>query len=141
MGVKGAADAAAEPLRACTPRFVAARFMGRTATRKIRPWLPRLAAFQEQAMSRHKIVDHSIEARAERRVRRKMGFLIHLTVFVAVNGGLYAINAMTGEARWAHFPLLGWGLGLAIHGLVTWISLQGESARRGLVAREIESLR
>jgi len=92
-------------------------------------------------MSRHRLEDNSLEARAERRVRRKMGFLIHAFVFVAVNAGLYAINAMTGEPRWAHFPLFGWGLGLAIHGLVTWIALQGEGVRRGMLAREIDSLR
>jgi len=92
-------------------------------------------------MSRHRLQDNSLEARAERRVRRKMGFLIHAFVFIAVNAGLYAINAMTGEPRWAHFPLFGWGLGLAIHGLVTWIALQGEGVRRGMLAREIDSLR
>ena len=92
-------------------------------------------------MSRNRIEDDSLEARAERRVRRKMGFYIHAFVFVAVNLGLYAINAATGEPRWSHFPLWGWGLGLAIHGLVTLIALQGEGVRRGMLAREIEHLR
>jgi hypothetical protein len=92
-------------------------------------------------MSRHRLEDDSLEARAERRVRRKIGFLIHAVVFIAVNAGLYAINAMTGEPRWGQFPLFGWGLGLAIHGLVTLIALQGEGVRRGMLAREIESLR
>jgi hypothetical protein len=85
--------------------------------------------------------DDSLEARAHRRVRRKMGFLIHAFVFVAVNAGLYAINAVTGEPRWSHFPMFGWGLGLAIHGVVTFIALQGEGVRRGMLAREIEHLR
>ena len=92
-------------------------------------------------MSRQHRQDDSIEARAERRVRRKMAFLIHAFVFIAVNAGLYAINAISGEPRWSHFALFGWGLGLAIHGLVTVIALQGEGVRRGLIAREIESLR
>ena len=83
----------------------------------------------------------TLEARAQRRVRRKIGFMVHAFVFVAVNLGLFAINAMTGEPRWAHFPMFGWGLGLAIHGLVTLIALQGEGVRRGMVEREIESLR
>ena len=51
-------------------------------------------------MSRHdRPVDDSIEARAHRRVRRKLGFLIHALVFVIVNVGLYALNAITGEPR------------------------------------------
>lgn len=93
-------------------------------------------------MSRNdRTYDDSLEARALRRVRRKMGFLIHAFVFVAVNAGLYAINAVTGEPRWSHFPMFGWGLGLAIHGVVTFIALQGEGVRRGMLAREIEHLR
>ncbi|MES2100522.1 MAG: 2TM domain-containing protein [Pseudomonadota bacterium] len=83
----------------------------------------------------------SLEARARRRVGRKMGFYIHATVFVLVNLGLFAINAISGEPHWARFPLMGWGLGLAIHGLVTFIGLQGEGVRRGMLEREIERLR
>jgi 2TM domain len=85
--------------------------------------------------------ERSIEARARRRVARKMGFYIHALMFVLVNAGLFAINAVTGEPRWAHFPLLGWGVGLAIHGIVTFIGLQGEGVRQSMVKREIEQLR
>lgn len=93
-------------------------------------------------MSRHdRIPDDSLEARAHRRVRRKMGFFIHAFVFVVVNIGLYAVNAITGEPRWAHFPLLGWGLGLAIHGIVVFISLRGGGLRERMLAREIEALK
>ena len=92
-------------------------------------------------MSRDRTQDDNIEARAQRRVRRKIGFLIHAFVFVVVNVGLYAINAFTGEPRWSHFPLFGWGLGLAIHGIVTFVSLQGDGVRRNMLAREIERLR
>ena len=83
----------------------------------------------------------SLEARARRRVGRKMGFYIHATVFVLVNLGLFAINAVSGDPHWARFPLMGWGLGLAIHGLVTFVGLQGEGVRRSMLQREIEHLR
>ena len=92
-------------------------------------------------MSRNRLEDDSLEYRAARRVRRKVGFYLHALVFVAVNVGLYAINSVTGEPRWSHFPLWGWGLGLAIHGLVTLIALQGEGVRRSMLEREIEHLR
>ena len=84
---------------------------------------------------------NSIEARARRRVGIKMGFYIHALIFVLVNGGLYAINSATGGARWSHFPLMGWGLGLAIHGIVTFVTLQGEGLRRRMLAQEVERLR
>lgn len=83
----------------------------------------------------------SLEARARRRVGRKIGFCIHATVFALVNAGLYAVNAVTGEPHWARFPLMGWGLGLAIHGIVTFIGLQREGVRRSMLRREIENLR
>lgn len=82
-----------------------------------------------------------LEARARRRVGRKVGFYVHALVFVLVNLGLFVINAATGEPHWARFPLMGWSLGLAIHGLVTFIGLQGEGLRRRMLQREIEQLR
>jgi 2TM domain-containing protein len=84
---------------------------------------------------------NSIEARARRRVARKMGFYIHALVFVLVNAGLYAINTITSAPRWSHFPLLAWGVGLAIHGILTFVGLQGEGIRQAMVRREIEHLR
>jgi steroid 5-alpha reductase family enzyme len=84
---------------------------------------------------------NSIEARARRRVGIKIGFYIHALVFVLVNLGLFAINSATGGARWSHFPLLGWGIGLAVHGIVTFVTLQGDGLRRRMLAREVERLR
>jgi hypothetical protein len=85
--------------------------------------------------------DLDLEARARRRVSRKIGFYIHLTVFVLVNAGLYAINSMTGGYRWNVWPLWGWGLGLLIHGVVTFMSLQGDGLRERMVSKEMERLR
>jgi 2TM domain-containing protein len=85
--------------------------------------------------------DHDLEARARRRVARKMGFYIHLTVFVLVNAGLFAINSMTGGYRWSVWPLWGWGLGLLIHGVLTFMSLQGDGLRDRMVRDEMERLR
>jgi hypothetical protein len=83
---------------------------------------------------------HSLEARAQRRVRRKMGFLIHAFVFVAVNLGLFALSQFGGQHPRAHFPTMGWALGLAIHGIVTLLSLQGEGLRRRLLDQEMQAL-
>lgn len=78
---------------------------------------------------------------AKRRVDMKMGFLTHLLVFVLVNAGLYLINSFTGSQRWHHFPLWGWGLGLAIHGIVTLIALQGSGLRERMMDKELQQLR
>ena len=82
-----------------------------------------------------------ITERARRRVGRKLGFYAHAAVFVVVNGALFAINTVQGGPRWAVFPFWGWGLGLAIHGAATWISLRGEGLRDRMVDAEIRRLR
>jgi hypothetical protein len=83
----------------------------------------------------------ALQARARRRVGIKMGFYIHALVFVLVNLGLYALNGALGGTRWSQFPLWGWGLGLAIHGIVTFVSLQGDGVRSRMLASEVERLR
>ena len=88
-----------------------------------------------------KLDTDDLEARARRRVGRKIGFYIHALVFVLVNLGLYAIDTTTGGPRWSLFPLWGWGVGLGVHAIVTFISLQGEGLRQSTVQREIEQLR
>ena len=82
-----------------------------------------------------------IERRARRRVGMKIGWYTHALVFVLVNAGLYAINSATGGYRWSVWPLAGWGLGLAIHGVVVLASLRGEGLRKRMLAREIEDLK
>jgi len=54
-------------------------------------------------------------AHAKRRVAAIKGFYIHLTVFVLVLAGLFAINAASGGPWWVLWILLGWGIGLVAH--------------------------
>lgn len=78
---------------------------------------------------------------ARRRVKMKMGFAIHAAVYVIVNLGLFAIDRATGGPHWHLWPLAGWGLGLAIHGLATWYALDGGGIRGRMVEREVQRLR
>ena len=79
--------------------------------------------------------------RAKRRVGVRLGFYTHATVFVLVNLGLAGLNYANGGVRWHLFPLGWWGLGLAIHGLVTFFSLRGEGLRERMLQREVDRLR
>ena len=54
-----------------------------------------------------------LERLAHRRVAAKMGWLMHALVYVCVNAGLALIAWHTGRA-WHLYPLVGWGLGLAV---------------------------
>lgn len=89
----------------------------------------------------HPANDDELRRRAKRRVNQKMGFYIHLTVYVLVNLGLAAINLAGGGKSWHLWPLAGWGLGLAIHGIVTFASLRGEGVRERMLEQEIERLK
>ena len=55
----------------------------------------------------------ALERLARRRVVAKMGWLMHALVYVCVNAGLALIAWHTGRA-WHLYPLVGWGLGLAV---------------------------
>ena len=88
------------------------------------------------------MTDDDLLQRARKRVKLKMGFYIHLGVYVAVNGGLALLMMMRGgSAAWQAGPLLGWGLGLTIHGIVTFLNLQGDGLRDRMVEAELKRLR
>lgn len=68
-------------------------------------------------------------ARALKRVKDVKDFYIHLGVYLIVNAGIFAINMLTSpDTLWFYWPMLGWGIGLAIHGfsLVTEGRFLGE---------------
>ena len=60
--------------------------------------------------------------RAKKRVEAKIGFYIHLAVYVGVNALLIIINlASSPQYLWFKWPLLGWGIGVFFHGLSVFV--------------------
>jgi two-component system, LytTR family, sensor kinase len=58
------------------------------------------------------------EVRARRHVRRLRDFYIHLAMYVIVMGGIVLLNWVVSPTFWwAVFPAIGWGIGLAAHGI------------------------
>ena len=56
--------------------------------------------------------------RAKKRIEAKIGFYIHLAVYVGVNLLLLIINLVRShQYLWFKWPLLGWGIGVFFHGL------------------------
>lgn len=84
-----------------------------------------------------------LQRQARRRVDMKLGWLTHAGVFVLVNAGLFLLNGLvTGGRPWHLFPLWGWGLGLAIHGLVVLLALgSGGGLRQRMLAAELDRLK
>ena len=53
-----------------------------------------------------------------RRVHRLREFYIHLAVYAVVIGGIALLNwVITPTFWWVAFPAIGWGIGLAAHGV------------------------
>jgi hypothetical protein len=81
----------------------------------------------------------SLYRAAEKRAKAKLGFYIHAMVFVFVNAMQFGINLFTTPLIfWSFFPFLGWGLGLAIHGLVVWFKTS--ELGEWMVEEELEKL-
>jgi hypothetical protein len=82
-----------------------------------------------------------IDRLARKRAGAKMGWYIHATVYVVVNLFLFALSRHAfGERPWSVFPLLGWGLGLALHGVSVFVLGSGSGLRERLERKERERL-
>jgi len=55
---------------------------------------------------------------AKERVTALRGFYVHLTVYVIINLGLFAINMLASPGSlWFFWPLMGWGIAIVLHAL------------------------
>jgi hypothetical protein len=80
--------------------------------------------------------------KARKRVEAKIGFYIHLAVFVGVNLLLIVINLVTAPGHlWFRWPLMGWGIGLFFHGVGVFSSFKGDSIRERMIEKEMEAMR
>jgi hypothetical protein len=65
--------------------------------------------------------------RAKKRVEAKIGFYIHLAVYVGVNALLIIINLTSSpQYLWFKWPLFGWGIGVLFHGLSVFVFSGGQ---------------
>jgi hypothetical protein len=83
--------------------------------------------------------DQDIEQLARRRAAAKLGWYTHALVYVLVNLLLATLSAMNGR-YWAVFPLVGWGIGLAVHGAVVFLLTGGGGLHERLVQQERDRL-
>ena len=83
-----------------------------------------------------------IDRLARRRAGAKLGWYAHAAVYVAVNLFLFAMSESgMGQRRWSIYPMLGWGLGLMLHGVAVFLLGSGSGLRERMVEKERERLR
>ena len=82
-----------------------------------------------------------IDRIARKRAGAKLGWYIHAALYVVVNLAVFAVSKDgIGTRPWSGFPLLGWGLGVVLHGVSVFVLGSGSGLRERLVQRERERL-
>jgi len=80
--------------------------------------------------------------RIENRVDEKMSFYVHLAVYILVNGLLITLNLITAPGTfWSMWPLFGWGIGLAFHGMNVFVLGRGAAMRERMIDAELKKER
>ena len=83
--------------------------------------------------------DSALRERAIKELKRRREFQTHLLVYVLVNGLLVAIWAISspGAFFWPLFPIVGWGIGVVLHG---WDVYFGSEPDEAQIHRMMETL-
>ncbi|WP_372659050.1 2TM domain-containing protein [Hydrogenophaga sp.] len=82
-----------------------------------------------------------IDALARKRAGAKLGWYIHASVYVVVNLFIFGLSQYAfGTRPWSVYPLLGWGLGLVLHGVSVFVLGTGGGLRERMVQKERERL-
>jgi len=76
--------------------------------------------------------------KAKKRVEARMGFYTHLIVYLLVNTFLTILNlTFSKDYFWVIWPMIGWGSGLIIHGLSTFMFHSESSLKERLIEKEL----
>ena len=83
--------------------------------------------------------NHEAYKRAKKRVEAKLGFYIHLAVYIVVNILLIIINLSTStEYLWFKWPLIGWGIGVFFHGIGTFFFSGRSVIKERMIEKEMK---
>ena len=88
-------------------------------------------------------MDEKLYKKAEQAADAKIGFVIHALTYLVVNTGLVVLNLLTDSSYlWANWPMIGWGIGLLIHGLSAFVfsGNKMKSLRDRMIEKEVHKL-
>ena len=76
--------------------------------------------------------------KAKKRAEAKIGFYIHLAVYIAVNIVLITINLLTSpQYIWFKWPLIGWGIGVFFHAMGVFVFTGKSAIKEKMIEKEI----
>ena len=77
---------------------------------------------------------------ARKRAGAKLGWYAHASLYLSINLVMFAMSTYGfGSRLWSPFPLFGWGLGLALHGMSVFLLRSGSGLRERMVQQERET--
>ena len=88
------------------------------------------------------LTPEQIDQLAHKRAAAKMGWYVHLLVYLVVNAFIFSMSVHAfGNRPWSVAPLLGWGIGVVLHGVAVFVLGKGSTVRERMVERERERIR
>ena len=77
--------------------------------------------------------------RARKRAEAKLGFYLHLAVYIVINILLIIINLSTStQYLWFKWPLIGWGIGVFFHALGAFVFSGGSVIKERMIEKEMK---
>ena len=87
------------------------------------------------------LAPEELDRLARKRGSAKLGWYAHAALYLVINLVMFTMSTYGfGSRPWSAFPLLGWGLGLALHGVSVFVLGTGSGLRERMVRREREKL-
>jgi hypothetical protein len=76
---------------------------------------------------------------AKKKVEALIGFYTHLAVYLAIITLLTVLNlTVAGNYFWAMWPMIGWGSGVIVHGLSTFVFDTKSSLKERMIEKEMQ---
>lgn len=86
-------------------------------------------------------MDYHIYKKAKKRVKDKRRFYTHVISWAVMSVFFILLNIATSDYPWSIFPILGWGIGLAFHGIKVFSTVYGDDWEERQIEKEMEKLR
>ena len=79
--------------------------------------------------------------KATQRVEEKLGFYVHLVIYVLVNAILTTLNFINSPDKlWFYWPLMGWGIGVIFHAFRVFSSKSTPKFKQKMIDKELEKI-
>jgi hypothetical protein len=83
--------------------------------------------------------NQEVYTNAKKKVETRMSFYTHLAVYLVVISLLTILNlTVAGDYFWVMWPMIGWGSGLIVHGLFTFVFDSKSSLKERLIEKEMQ---